>query len=75
MLPLKGVTETDSLLHTVMTRSLKNSDLIRVAYLETFYTAYIRGLWCHDVGSIQRIRQSLKSTMPNASSSSSLSSH
>jgi len=50
--------ETDSSFDTVTTRSLKNSDLIRV-YLETIYTVYICGLWCHDVGSIQRIRQSL----------------
>jgi len=61
MLPLKQVTvlkpvETGSLFHTVMTRSLENSDLLRVR--GDFYTVYICGLWCHDVSCIQRIRQS-----------------
>jgi len=28
-------------------------------YLETFYTVFICDLWCHDVGSIKKIRRSL----------------
>jgi len=56
--------ETDSSFHTVMTRLLKNSDLIRVPG-DFFYTVYICDLWCHDVvGSIQRIRHSLNQTYP-----------
>jgi len=40
-----------------MTRSLKNSDLIRVP--EDFYTVYICGLWCHNVNSIMKDATSL----------------
>ena len=54
----KSLRSSDSPFHALTTRSVKNSDLTRVL-TDFFYIICIYDLWCHNLGSIQKMHQTV----------------